>query len=137
MLFHGVILNRYYLTDDQWMFIHEFLQAHPNVYVGNAESCRCFVNGVLWILRSGSQWRSLPAEYGHWNSVFKRYDRWSSAGVWDALFSALSADADLQEGFIDSTIVRAHACAAGAKKVMQRPKRSVVQKGDLAAKSMH
>jgi transposase len=129
-------MSRYYLTDDQWSLLHEFLRVHPRVYVGDSERCRHFLNGVLWILRSGSQWRSLPPEYGHWNSVFKRYDRWVTAGIWDEMFAAVSLDADLQEGFIDSTIVRAHACAAGAKKVMPRLKPLVAPKVDLAVKSM-
>ena len=129
-------MNRYFLTDDQWDQIHDFLQAHPNVYVGSADTCRRFINAVLWILRSGSQWRSLPAEYGHWNSVFKRYDRWVSAGVWGDLLTWISQDADLQEGFIDSTVVRAHACAAGAKKVRPTAKRLGAQKEALVVKSM-
>ena len=129
-------MNRYSLTDDQWALLHEFLRAHPRVYVGNPERCRHFLNSVLWLLRSGSQWRSLPPDFGHWNSVFKRYDRWVTAGIWDEMFAAVSVDADLQEGFIDSTIVRAHACAAGAKKVMPSLRLSDVPKVDLAVKSM-
>ena len=125
-----------YLTDDQWSLLHEFLRAHPRVYVSHPERCRHFLNGVLWILRSGSQWRSLPPEYGHWNSVFKRYDRWVTAGIWDEMFAAVSIDVNLQEGFIDSTIVRAHACAADAKKVMPKLRLSDVPRGDLAVKSM-
>jgi len=129
-------MNRYSLTDEQWCLVHDFLQSHPRVYVGKPDQCRRFVNGVLWILRSGSQWRSLPVDYGRWNSVFKRYDRWVAANIWDDLFAAVSLDADLQEGFIDSTIVRAHACAAGAKKVMQPVKPWAVQKADSVVKSM-
>lgn len=110
------------MTDEQWSFIEAVLHAHPRVYVGDPSTCRQFVEAVLWILRSGSQWRSLPTQYGQWNSVFKRYSRWVEAGVWDALFAAAQVDADLQEGFIDSTIVRAHACAAGAKKVVGQRK---------------
>ncbi|PID50062.1 MAG: hypothetical protein CR991_03310 [Proteobacteria bacterium] len=115
-------MNRYYLTDDQWEWIRPFLLTHPRVYVGNPERCRQLINAVLWILRSGSQRRSLPSSYGNWNSIFKRYDRWVDVGVWDNLLTAASASADLQEGFIDSTLVRAHACTAGAKKAMPRPK---------------
>ena len=116
-------MNHYYLTDAQWDLIHTFLRSHPRVYVGVPDRCRRFINGVLWVLRSGSQWRSLPPDYGRWNSLFKRYDRWVLAGVWDDLFNAVSVGAGLQEGFIDSTIVRAHACASGAKKVTRKPRR--------------
>ena len=112
-------MSRYCLTEDQWDVIYPLLQAHPRVYVGNPVSCRLFLNAVLWILRSGSQWRSLPSEYGHWNSVFKRYDRWAKVGVWETLFKEVSVEADYQDGAIDSTVVRAHACAAGAKKVVR------------------
>lgn len=128
------MMDRHQLTDNQWELMHEFLRTHTRVYVGNPDGCRRFLEGVLWILRSGSQWRSLPPRYGQWNSVFKRYDRWVAAGIWEALFAAVRVDADLQEGFIDSTVVRAH--AAGAEKVMPPAKHSDAQGAVLAVKSM-
>ncbi len=72
-------MSRYYLTDDQWEWSHQFLLSHPRVYVGHPEHCCQLINAVLWLLRSGS----LPSSYGHWNSIFKRYDRWTDVGVWD------------------------------------------------------
>jgi len=109
-------MNRVVLTDEQWVTIWTFLAAHPRVYVGRPEACRRFLNAVLWVLRSGAQWRLLPVEWGRWNSVFKRFSRWAERGVWTDLHRQVAHDPDLQEVFLDSTIVRAHACAAGQKK---------------------
>ncbi len=52
--FQGASINRYYLTDDQWSLLYKFLRTHSRVYAAHPESCRHFLNGVLWILRSGS-----------------------------------------------------------------------------------
>ena len=109
-------MTRVVLTDEQWMPIWTFLVAHPRVYVGRPERCRRFLNAVLGVLRSGAQWRLLPPALGRWNSVFKRFSRWSERGVWTELHQQVAHDPDLQEVFLDSTIVRAHACAAGQPK---------------------
>ena len=104
------------LTHEQWTKIVKFLRACPDVYVGQEEKCRCFIEGVLWIARSGSQWRLLPEKYGHWNSVYKRFARWSDKGIWHKLQQHFADDPDLEHLILDSTIVRAHPCAAGASK---------------------
>ena len=106
--------NRTELTDEEWQTIYSLLVLNQRIYIGTEESSRRFLNAVLWILRSGSQWRLLPASLGHWNSVFKRFSRWSERGVWEYLHKGCIAHPDLQHILIDSTIVRTHACAAGA-----------------------
>ena len=104
------------LTDDEWQKILPVLKSCPEIRLGAGRDCRRFLEAVLWITRSGSQWRLLPKQYGKWNSVFKRFDRWSNLGIFEKLFAHLSRDRDLEHLLIDSTIVRAHACSAGAQK---------------------
>jgi len=103
-------------TDNQWTKIREFLRQDPNAYVGNEANCRRFVEAVKWISRSGAQWRLLPEKYGNWNTVYKRFARWCENGVWQRMFEYFADDPDMENGMIDSTVVRAHPCAAGAEK---------------------
>ena len=106
--------DRSQLSDTEWAHIQSLLSATKGIRLLNAPSCRRFVDAVLWILRSGAQWRMLPSSFGAWNSVFKRFARWCKLGIWDALQLTLSRDVDLQHVCIDSSIIRANACAAGA-----------------------
>ena len=73
--------------------------------------------GCSWKVCFGSCVRALPGEaFGNWNSVFRRFSRWSAKGVWCRIFEAMSDDPDFEYLIVDSTIVRAHQHAAGAKK---------------------
>jgi len=104
------------LPNEKWTKIVNFLRDDPRAYVGNENECRRFVEAVLWIDRSGAQWRFLPDKYGNWNSVYKRFARWCDHGVWERMLAHFADDPDMEHGMIDTTIVRAHACAAGAQK---------------------
>jgi transposase len=115
------------LRADQTAKLIEYLRSHPRAYVGEEAACERFLNGVLWMARSGAQWRELPAQYGNWNSVYKRFARWGEAGIWTDMFEHFAAAPDLEWLLLDSSIVRAHACAAGAsKKTVGKPPRRLV-----------
>jgi transposase len=104
------------IPQSQWRKIYAFLKANPDVYTKNQESCRQFVEGVLWILRTGAQWRELPERYGNWNSVYKRFARWEERGIWADMHAEFAQDPDMESVLLDSTVVRAHMCAAGGSK---------------------
>ena len=102
------------LPDHQWSKILSFLRTCSDIYVGKEAECRRYVEAVLWITRSGAQWRLLPEAYGNWNSVYKRFARWCDKGIWERMHAHFAADPDMEHLILDSTVVRAHPCAAGA-----------------------
>lgn len=111
-----------FFRDDQWRKIYQFLRiegAVRRIYPGPEKSCKKFINAVFWMTRSGAPWRFLPKEYGDWNAVYKRFSKWSDSGVFHRMFAHFKEDADMSSALLDSTIVRAHACAAGASKKNQ------------------
>ena len=113
-------VKRYELTDQQWHKIKDLLPGRTETVGATARDNRQFVNGVLWILRSGSPWRDLPECYGDWKNTHRRFSRWAAAQVWEKIFAVLIEDANNDYLMIDSTIVRAHQHAAGSKKKTTR-----------------
>jgi transposase len=109
------------LSDAQWKRIEGLLPGRAETVGRTAADNRQFVNGVLWVLRSGMRWQDLPERYGKYKSVHKRFSRWSASGVWDKVFADLVRDRKNRYLMIDSTIVRAHQVAAtGRKKGLRR-----------------
>ena len=107
--------KRYELSDVQWQRICELIPGKAGDPGRTGRDNRLFVNGVLWVLRSGAHWHDLPLRYGKWKSVHKRFTRWAKAGVWERIFSALTADPDNDYLMLDSSLVRAHQQAATGK----------------------
>jgi transposase len=107
--------KRYELSDDQWCRIESLLPGRACDPGRTGADNRRFVNGVLWVLRSGAHWHDLPPRYGKWKTGHKRFTRWAKAGVWETVFTALTSDPDNEYLMLDSTLVRAHQQAATGK----------------------
>ena len=107
--------NRFGISDGVWAKIERLLPGKASDRGVTARDNRLFVEAVLWRVRTGLPWRDLPDEFGHWNSVFKRFRRWVRTGVFERVFASLSGDPDFEYVLIDGTIVTAHQKASGAK----------------------
>ena len=105
------------LSDAEWEIVGALLPAERGRGCRPAQDNRRYFEGMMWIARTGPQWRRLPNEYGTWNSVFRRYRHCTTTGVFDAMLetSAAVVERDRGGGMIDSTVVRARHCAVGLK----------------------
>ena len=109
------MVKRYELTDAQWQRIEALLPGKKSDPGRTASDNRLFVDGVLWVLRSGAHWHDLPARYGKWKSVHTRFARWAKNGAWERVFEVLIKDRKNEYLMLDTTLVRAHQQAATGK----------------------
>jgi len=100
-------LDRLVLSDAAWGRMAPLIIGRPDQKGSTGRDNRMFVEGVLWMMRTGSPWRDLPEVFGDWNSVFRRFSRWSSKGAWQRIFQAMPDDTDVEYRIVDSTIIRA------------------------------
>ena len=107
-------MARYDLSEAEWRLIEPLLPNKSRDVVRVDD--RRVLNGVFYVLRTGSPWRDLPDRYGPYTTVYNRYNRWAKAGVWLTIFEALAARSPQSMQMIDSSIIRAHQHAAGGKK---------------------
>lgn len=110
-------MARCLMSDGEWTVFSPFLTENRARGGRPPRDHRRTLDGIFWIARTGAPWRDLPEEFGIWSSVYRQFRRWTLSGVWEVMLAALS-DADPDAAalqMIDSTTVRAHQCAAGAK----------------------
>jgi transposase len=105
------VMDRLVLSDVAWERMAPLIIGRPDQKGSTGRDNRMFVEGVLWIVRTGSPWRDLPEAFGDWNSVCRRFSRWSIKGVWGRIFEAMSDDPDFEYLIVDST-----ACRRGEKR---------------------
>ena len=113
-------MSRGDLTEAEWRVLRGLLPVERGA--GNRgrgrppEDNRNIINGILWRLRCGTAWRDVPEKYGNWNSIYRRFRRWSASGVWESVAMALAETMAASGHYnIDSTSIRAHVSAAGGK----------------------
>ncbi len=107
------------LTDVMWIRLKPLLPPQEPRTGRPSIDHRRFIEAVLWLARTGSAWRDLPAELMNWRTAWRRLQRWTQAGIWSRILGglrAVAADAGWQVHMLDSTVIRVHACAAGARR---------------------
>ena len=108
------------MTDAAWARIEPVLPAGRG-RGGQWRDHRQVINAILWKLRTGAPWRDLPERYGPWKTAHERLRRWSADGTWDRILDHVVVKDDavgkVEWVFsVDSSSVRAHQHAAGARK---------------------
>lgn len=104
------------LTDAQWARLSPLMPGGCKGKRGPRTNNRRFMNAVVWMARSGSQWKYLPERYGRMGTVKQRYYDWVRRGIFQNIFNALNEDADFEWLSVDATIIRVHQHAAGARR---------------------
>nr|WP_234323394.1 IS5 family transposase [Streptomyces bikiniensis] len=112
-------MRRHELSDAEWEFVRPLL---PESLRGRKRlDDRRVLNGIVWKFRTGTAWRDVPERYGPWATLHTRFRRWAADGTFERMLRAAQAKADAAGDIewlvsVDSTIVRAHQHAAGARK---------------------
>jgi transposase len=104
-----------WLSDEEWARIEPLL---PRGRKGaHRVDDRRVISGIVHMLRCGARWRDCPPEFGPYTTVYNRFNRWSRQGIWTGIFKALTGHTGIWTGdvAIDSTSIKAHRSAAGAK----------------------
>ena len=106
-------MARYDLSEAEWRLIEPLLPNNPRG-VARVDDRRV-INAIFYVLRTGMPWRDLPERYGPYTTAYNRFNPWSRRGIWKRIFDTLASKSRDSLYLIDSTIVKAHRAASGAK----------------------
>ena len=126
---------RHRLTDEQWTLIADLFPAPKRGAGRPSADPRRMMDGVLWILNTGAQWRDVPPELGPKSTVWDHFNRWNRDGTLVAVLDRLRGEVEIDEELwcVDGTSVRAARCAAGGGKKTNRPSPKTTRSGEAAA----
>ena len=108
------------ISDAAWVLLEPILPGQRGQWGGIAEDNRRFIDGVLWIIRTGAPWRDLPADYGKWGTVHQRFIRWRRNGIWEKILEVLIQDPDYEWLMINTGHDAAQSVPMGEKMVAHR-----------------
>ena len=103
---------RFDLSDEDWALLEPLM---PQARKSARADDRRIMNAIFYVLRTGMPWRDLPERYGPYTTAYNRFNRWSRRGIWKRVFDQLASKSRDSLYLIDSTIVKAHRAASGAK----------------------
>ena len=112
------------ISDAAWNSILPFLKTLPNIYVGNPEDCRRLFLRSPGITKEGATWRALPKAYGYWNTIYRRFGRWSDAGVFEKLHEHFHDAGEVSALLVDATVVRGPFLCGGVPRKKKRRSRN-------------
>lgn len=127
-------MDKNYIKEEDWSKIYKILKTIKEIRVKNEQKTRRFIEGLYCIMKTGAQWRELPSYYGKWRSIHKRFEAWCRKDFWNTILQYFTQDREGENVMIDSTIVRAHPCAAGYKKDSQEEQCLGRSKGGFTTK---
>ncbi len=110
-------MSRHNINDEVWKQIAPHLSGMKRDPRGakNSTSDRTIFNGLMWLMTTGAPWRDLPPEFGPWQTVYRRFRKWISEGVWETLLAELTKYYDDEAVMIDATLSKVHQAGTGAK----------------------
>jgi len=124
-------MPRHELTDPEFVLLQSLLPPERSGKPGKPfQSHRRILNGIFWVLHTGAPWRDVPPEFGKWSTVYERFRRWRQSGLFQKILDRLEAQSrradriDFAFSAVDGSNVRAHRCAAGARKKGARPRKT-------------
>jgi transposase len=118
-------MRRHELTDDQWAKIEKLLRRGPGR--PSKDGDRNFLNAIIYMAKTGIQWRDMPDRFGKWKTIYNRFKRWAKRCVWRDIFRAAAVTDEDVASILDASVIRAHQDASGGPGGPKKMKLAVLE----------